>query len=232
MDVAASIAGLVSLGIQVTQSLVDYYTTYKGREADLAHTFKKLNRLLRMLESLRYHLADRKFLPDEKDLLEAIEGTIQDCEEYIHELQIQCGKFKDNPTCSNIRAKARTSARKLAYPFRRSTLEALDEAVDEVASHLGLALQMLQQNNMDGVQNDTEEIKSLLDLVRADQIAQAVRGWLQAPDAGVNYNEACKKRHGGTGLWLVKKSPVFLAWLIKPNSFLWLNGFAGCGKPD
>lgn len=228
MDVAASIAGLLSLGIQVTQSLVDYYAAYKGREADVAHTSKKLDRLLGMLENLRLHLADRKSHPDEKDVLNAIEGTMQDCEVFLHKLQSQCEKFKDNST-SGIRAKARTPALKLAYPFRRSTLAALDETVDEVASHLALALQMLQQKSTDRVQDNTEEIKSLLELVRADQISQGIRSWLQAPDAAVNYNEACKKRHDGTGLWLVY-GPVFSSWRTKPNSFLWLNGFAGCGK--
>ncbi|CAK7207252.1 hypothetical protein SEUCBS139899_010062, partial [Sporothrix eucalyptigena] len=110
MDVAASIAGLVSLGIQVTQSLVDYYTTYKGRETNVADTTKKLNRLLDMLENLRCQFVDRKFLPDEQDLFMTIEGTIKDCEEYIHELQSQCSKFMENST-SDIRAKARTAAR-------------------------------------------------------------------------------------------------------------------------
>ncbi|ERS97064.1 hypothetical protein HMPREF1624_06393 [Sporothrix schenckii ATCC 58251] len=228
MDVAASIAGLISLGIQVTQSLVDYYTAYKGRETDVADTTKKLKRLSGMLESLRCHLVDRKFLADDQDLLETIEGALRDCEGCIHELQSQCDKFKDNST-SSIQAKALTAARKLAYPFRRTTLEELNDTVDEIAAHLSLALQSLQLKNIDRVQNDTEDTKRLLDLVRANQISLTIRSWLKAPDATVNYNEACKKRHGGTGLWLVK-SPVFFSWLTKPNSFLWLNGFAGCGK--
>ncbi|KAK3934067.1 hypothetical protein QBC46DRAFT_462808 [Diplogelasinospora grovesii] len=49
-----------------------------------------------------------------------------------------------------------------------------------------------------GIQDDIEHIKALLNL-------------LKAPDAAINYKEACKKRHLDTGLWF-------------------LNGFAGCGK--
>ncbi|CAK7229957.1 hypothetical protein SEUCBS140593_007422 [Sporothrix eucalyptigena] len=128
MDIAASIAGLVSLGIQVTQSLVDYYTAYTGREADVAHTTKKLNRLAGMLESLRCHLVDRKFLPDEQDLLKTIESAIQDCEECIRELQSLCDKVKDNST-AGIRATARASTRRLAYPFRKGTLQTIDDTV-------------------------------------------------------------------------------------------------------
>lgn len=88
---------------------------------------------------------------------------------------------------------------------------------------------MLQQNDLSNVQEDTEDTKALLDLVRASQISSNIRDWLGAPDATINYNEACKKRHLSTGLWFVKGFS-FLDWLAKPNSFLWLNGFAGCGK--
>ena len=108
-------------------------------------------------------------------------------------------------------------------------MQKLDENIDEIVSHLSLALQVLQQKDISIIQDDIKDAKALLDLVRADQISSSVREWLKAPDATINYNEACKKRYGSTGLWLVKGSS-FSTWLRKPNSFLWLNGFAGCGK--
>jgi ankyrin repeat domain-containing protein 50 len=94
---------------------------------------------------------------------------------------------------------------------------------------LSLALQVLQQKDISNVQDDIEDAKAVLDLVRAGQISSTIRDWLKAPDATINYNEACKVKHLGTGLWLVN-GPFFSAWLAKPKSFLWLNGFAGCGK--
>ncbi|CCF44198.1 vegetative incompatibility protein HET-E-1, partial [Colletotrichum higginsianum] len=56
-----------------------------------------------------------------------------------------------------------------------------------------------------------------------------IRDWLKAPDATVNFNDACTKKHPGTGLWFVK-SGVFDTWIKERQSFLWLKGFAGCGK--
>jgi len=228
LSVAGGVVGIISLSIQVTQGLVDFYSAHKGRQSDLAHTAKKLEHLLRTLEILHDKLAQRRFSAEEKPLLKNVEGSIQDCEECIHELQNEANKFKDNPT-NGIRATARTAARKVAYPFRQSTLQALDEDVDEIVSHLSLALQVLQHTNTDQVLNDIEDTKALLSLVRAGQISSATRDWLKAPDATINYNDACKKRHPSTGLWLVKDSS-FSAWLTNPNSFLWLYGFAGCGK--
>ncbi|KAF2180645.1 hypothetical protein K469DRAFT_639699 [Zopfia rhizophila CBS 207.26] len=181
-----------------------------------------------MLKILRRQLTDRKFRAEEQDLLKNIEGLIEACEESIYELQTRVEKFKES-SGDGLQAAARTATRQLAYPFKQSTLRKLDADIDEIVSHLSLALQVLQAKDICNVQNDTEDAKALLNLVRADQISSTIHEWLKSPDATINYNEAYKKKHPGTGLWFVKGSS-FSAWLVKPKSFLWLNGFAGCGK--
>jgi len=225
LSVVASVAGIISLGIQVAQSLVNFYEAYKGQKSDIAHTTKRLESLLNVLERLRKQSADRA---DEPGLFESIKGSITDCTEYIYELQCETEKFKDK-SADGIRAAARTATRRLEYPFRQSTLQKLDEDIDEIVSHLSLALQVLEQKDIGKVQDDIQDIKALLDLVRASQISTSIREWLRAPDATINYHEANKKKHLGTGRWFVQGSS-FSAWLTEPNSFLWLNGFAGCGK--
>lgn len=79
------------------------------------------------------------------------------------------------------------------------------------------------------IQNDIEEVENIMKNVQAQQLAASVRQWLRAPDATIDYNAACAKRHVGTGQWFVQ-SPAFTTWLRQDNSFLWLYGFAGCGK--
>ena len=64
-----TLVGIISLGIQVADSLVKYYTAYKDRESDTDHTIKRLSHLLTVLEILRKQLADREFRPDEQSLL-------------------------------------------------------------------------------------------------------------------------------------------------------------------
>ncbi|KAH7146961.1 hypothetical protein B0J13DRAFT_524680 [Dactylonectria estremocensis] len=71
------------------------------------------------------------------------------------------------------------------------------------------------------VQDDIEDTKALLDLVRATQVSSGIREWLKAAHATIGFNEAAKKMHPGTGLWFVK-GPAFTTWLEKPGSFLWL----------
>jgi hypothetical protein len=225
LSVIASVAGIISLGMQVTQSLVDYYESYKGQKSEVAHTTRKLEHLLSVFGILQQQSTARA---NEPDLFESIDRSIHDCKEYIHELQRENEKFEENPA-NGMRAAARTATRRLAYPFRQSTLQKLDEDIDEIVSHRSLALQVLEQKGVGNVQDDIEDVKSLLNLVRAAQVSSNIRQWLKAPDASINYNEACKKKHPGTGLWFVR-APCFSTWLVEPNSFLWLNGFAGCGK--
>jgi ankyrin repeat domain-containing protein 50 len=224
LSVAASVAGIISLGIQVTQSLADYYEAYKGQKSEIAKTAEKLKNLLDVFESLHRELTDRKFRADEKDLLETIEGSIQICEENIHELQAKIDKFKSTSVNS-----IQTTTRQLAYPFRHSTLRKLDADIDEIVSNLSLALAVLHQKDIGHVQDDIEDVKAVLDLVRTTQISSTIRDWLKAPDTTIDYNDACKLKYPQTGLWFVK-GPYFSTWLVKANSFLWLNGFAGCGK--
>jgi hypothetical protein len=227
-SLAVSGAGLLSLGIQVTQSLVDFYASYKDRDSNLNNTVQELESLLDILQHLSKALATRKFEADERGLVERIENTIKDCEEAIKELDDECKKFKQASSQGKIDA-IKVAARKLAYPFRRSTLQKIDENVGELRTNVGLALGVLQLKDSVKTQNEIDDIKELVTLIQARQISRDIQDWLKAPDASINHNEACAKKHPGTGTWLVK-SDTYTRWLTGRNSFLWLQGFAGCGK--
>jgi hypothetical protein len=228
MAEVGTVVGIISLGIQVAEGQVRYYTACKDRESDTTHTVKRLMHLLSVLDVLRQRLSERKFQPNETSLVEVIKRSVGDCEELIHELQHETEKFTKDPS-PGIVAAARTTGRRLAYPFRQSTLQKLDEDINELCANLSLALRVLQQQDLGSVQDEIQDTKALLDRIRADQVSSEIREWLKAPDASINYHEACKKRHPRTGLWFIN-GPEFHAWLQTPSSFLWVNGFAGCGK--
>jgi hypothetical protein len=226
--IAVGVAGLLSHGVQVTQSLVDFYSSYKERDSNLTSTTQDLESLLDILQHLSKALATRNFEADERSLIERIENTIKECEKAIKELEDEYQKFRKDSTTGKIDA-IKVVARKLTYPFRRSTLQKIDENVSEIRTHVSLALAVLQLKNRARAQNDIEDTKALVNLIRARQISRDVQDWLKAPDASINHNEACAKKHPGTGTWLVK-SDTYTRWLRGRNSFLWLQGFAGCGK--
>ncbi|KAI1868470.1 uncharacterized protein JN550_006386 [Neoarthrinium moseri] len=188
----------------------------------------ELDNLLGVLATLRSQLADRTFRPSEVHLASTIESAITQCDECVQELRSEADKLKKTPVDS-LQTAIKATGRRIAYPIRQSTLQRLDEDIDELVSQLSLALQLLQQGVIDRIEDAVEDASVVLDLVRASQVSSEIRDWLKAPDASINFNEACKMKHAGTGLWFVK-GESFSAWLQQANSFLWLQGFAGCGK--
>ena len=153
LSVAASVAGLISLGIQVTQSLVDFYKAYENRDSELVHTIERLDSLLDIFQCLRKILSDRHFQAEERSLVESIETSINSCEESIQELQDECQKFSET-TSQGIKAAVRVAGRRVTYPFRRSTLQKLDENIDDIRGNLSSALSVLQLEDTQRVQDD------------------------------------------------------------------------------
>ena len=228
LSVAGSVVGIISLGIQVTTSLVSFYNSYKGRESDIIHMTGKLNGLLVTLQSLETTLSDRSFHVDERSLIESIETSVKSCDEMVQELQHEYQKISE-PSSDGTGAAIKLAGRRGTYPFRQSTLLKLDEDVDELRANISTALDVLQLKDNQRMQDEITEMSVLLDLVRASQVSSDLRTWLNAPDAFDDHNLAIAKKHPGTGVWLVKSDNIS-NWMAEGNSMMWLNGFAGSGK--
>ena len=164
---------------------------------------------------------------DERSLVQSIETSIKSCDEMIQELRHECQKIS-KPSSDGTRAATKLAGRRVTYPFRQSTLQKLDEDIDELRANLSTALDVLQLKDNQRMQDEITEINWLLDLVRASQVSSDVHNWLKAPDA-FNDHVAVAKKHPGTGVWLIK-SDSFSKWMVEANSMMWLNGFAGSGK--
>lgn len=121
LSVAAGIAGLISLGIQVTESLVEFYTSYKDQDTEVSRTTRNLETLLGIFKSLSSALQSRTFRPDGSELVKNIENLIYKCDEYIQELKEEWDKF-NKATASRIKGTIKVGGRRATYPFRRSTL--------------------------------------------------------------------------------------------------------------
>ncbi|CAG7989484.1 unnamed protein product [Penicillium nalgiovense] len=210
LSIASGVAGLLSFGIQVTKSLVDFYSAYKDQTLALAKITLKLENLL-----------DGCPTPRE-------DKAAVGCREIIEELSEVCQKFQKD-TALGLKARIQLVGRRATYPFRESTLKKLEEDIGEIRENLSLALNVLQLRNQTGLEDGISEIKLLVERMNTIHISTTIRDWLKAPDATIDHNAAYEKRHTSTGLWLVN-GQKFQNWLLEHNSFLWLNGFAGCGK--
>lgn len=90
LSVVGSVAGVISLGVKVTQWLVDFYKSYNNRDAELAGIIERLESLAETFQSLQKALSSRIFQADERGLVKSIETSITKCDELIQELQDEC----------------------------------------------------------------------------------------------------------------------------------------------
>lgn len=224
VSIAASAAGLISLGIQVTQSLVDFYHSFKNFDEDYVYTTQRLEFLFEIFKSLEKTISDPNFQKKERNLGKKIEISIESCDELIQELKEEWEKL--TKSSKGIQKSIELVGHRLAYPFRKSTLQRIEENVDGICKCLSFALEVF---NLKKNHDEIAEIKALLSLISNHQISSQILDWLKAPDATIDHQIACSKKHTRTGLWFTESS-IFTNWLIEKNSILWLNGFAGSGK--
>jgi hypothetical protein len=228
LSIASGVAGLLSLGIQVTQSLVNFYSAYKDQESDLIQITQNLGNLLVIFTALDEALLRRRPRIDDQELVGSIDRSIWGCKEIIKELEAECHKLQETST-AGFKGQIKSAGRRVAYPFRKSTLQKLEEDISEIRENLSLALDVLQLKSNNTLQEDLSKLRSLLEHINATHISSEIRSWLMAPDATSDHNAACEKHHSGTGTWFIE-GHHYKNWLMERNSLIWINGFAGCGK--
>ncbi|CAI7603436.1 unnamed protein product [Penicillium pancosmium] len=232
LSIAAGVAGFLSFGIRVTQTLVDFYSDYKNQDADIATIIQNMKTLQNTLRSLGTAVQQRQShnASAEDSLLQEVDKATQNSHEIIYELQEECQKLHaKSDSGTGFKDRFQAAGRRATYPFRKSTLQKIEEDISEIRESLTFALSVLQLQGHNRIEDDILTVKYLLERTNTSQISFAIRAWLQAPDPSLNQNAFFAKHHPETGLWFIR-SPQFTNWLIERDSFLWLNGFAGCGK--
>ncbi|KAJ5117570.1 NACHT nucleoside triphosphatase [Penicillium atrosanguineum] len=228
LSIAAGISGFLSLGIQVTQALVDFYSVYKSQDTELVKLTQNIENLQDTFRSLEVAVHQRQSQGDAEELLQEVDKATQRCQEVIKELQIECQRFHAG-AIPGFKGHVQVAGRRAAYPFRRSTMQKIQEDIGDIRENLSFALDVLQFKSHKRIEDELSDVKSVVERINLNQISLAIRAWLVAPDASANHNAIYAKHHPNTGLWLIN-SHDFANWLKERNSFLWLNGFAGCGK--
>ncbi|KAM5521098.1 hypothetical protein FOXYSP1_14988 [Fusarium oxysporum f. sp. phaseoli] len=82
---------------------------------------------------------------------------------------------------------------------------------------------------LSSIESTGNETKHAVMSMASDHRSAKIERWLSPPDYSTNANLARKRRHPGTGAWLLN-SPAFQEWKLGTRQHLWLYGLAGCGK--
>ncbi|KAH7230930.1 hypothetical protein BKA59DRAFT_321290 [Fusarium tricinctum] len=82
---------------------------------------------------------------------------------------------------------------------------------------------------LSSIESTGNETKHAVMSMASDHRFVKIKKWLSPSDCSTNANLARKRRHPGTGAWLLN-SPAFQEWKLGSRQHLWLYGLAGCGK--
>ena len=135
VDVAGTAVGVVSLGITVAHSLLDYYRSWKDAPEDVLCTLASLQSLRQILERIRsYCLLNSGSELNIGDCLTVCEAGVQKLQQKLHKIR------KIAPSsCSTVRDSLKSYSLRALYPFKESTLAKLRELVAELKSTLALS---------------------------------------------------------------------------------------------
>ena len=138
---ASGAAGILSLGITVCQSLLDYYHSWKDAEEHVAKTYTSIEELSKILKLLAIAIEHKEF---NEEILNKIRDSIESAETSLRNLEHKLNKVRVVALQNDWKSKAKAKFRRTLYPFKESTLAKLRELSSETRANLSLALNLLQ----------------------------------------------------------------------------------------
>lgn len=245
LSAASAAAGLISLGITVCQSLLDYYDSWKHAEENVAKTCASIEELSRTLKLLAIAVEHKEF---NSEIVNQIQHSIESAKDSLLNLQRKLGKVRVTALQNAWKDKAKAQFRRTLYPFKESTLAKLRELSSETRHNLSLALSLLQIDasaaslmkldsisaNVSDIARSTRETANLVDGLALNEKTRELRAWLSGQyDPTQKQDETWRERHPDTGQWFLQ-SHKFRAWLEGPAQqtppVLNLIGKSGAGK--
>ncbi|KAL6358357.1 hypothetical protein LRP88_08542 [Fusarium phalaenopsidis] len=116
----------------------------------------------------------------------------------------------------------------MAAAYAKDLLHQIPPNKIEAERPVGEVLNSIQRR-LDRVLSTANETRDAMVTMTSDSHLHNVERWLSPPDYSINAKLARKRRHAGTGTWLLD-SPAFQEWKLGSRRHLWLYGLAGCGK--
>ena len=138
MSTASAVAGIVSLGITVCQSLINYISSVSVANEVVTRTLDSVATLRDLLELLVRPLHDTNF---DRATRQRVQACMLDCRNGIELLQKKSEKLINQ---GKNTGKLKTTIQKAVFPFRESTLVRTQEVCRDLQDNLVAALGLLQ----------------------------------------------------------------------------------------
>ncbi|KAH6991909.1 hypothetical protein EDB82DRAFT_427570 [Fusarium venenatum] len=241
MEVAASVAGLISLADLTFRVVYKYVRGVKEAENDIKNLKREIEGLCSVLRTL-HALTDFLVTEEEKDKAALSVGILDQCKETLQEIHT---KVQRALTSFERKKFLKTTLQKLKWPFSNiETKELLNTlsrykltismatSADSLSKlHILLNKQVEHNIKIEEAVKNIDDSTRLIANIELDKEKRRILDSFMGPTLNPRHNldQSIELRHPTTGTWLMS-SIELQSWFTEPGSLLWLNGIAGGGK--
>ncbi|KAI1148212.1 hypothetical protein F4825DRAFT_106855 [Nemania diffusa] len=145
LSIAGLATGVVSLGLQLFETVKEYLDAVKARSEEVESTRRQADNMRKLLEAIHDLLP--RMQADYPTSAAMVQNHVKPCEAELHGLNdFLLGLCCTSTNKSGIRSKLEEQRKKLSYPFNRTYISQLESRLEKVNSALQMALQLAEIN--------------------------------------------------------------------------------------
>ena len=137
-SIAGSAVSVISLGIQVCSGLLPYYEAFKSYDSYGIRVYGKLDGLKTTLVTLQESL--ERLAPTSASAVENTRRKILSCQTGFQVIEQTWKDCQRSSSSDGIRQKVQNVRRRIAFPFKKSTLQDLDALMTDLQLNLDTAI--------------------------------------------------------------------------------------------
>ncbi|KAF5633874.1 ankyrin repeat-containing protein [Fusarium tjaetaba] len=142
LSVAGLALAVVSLGLQVTGGITDYFDSLNSRDQDISSIIQRNDMLRKTLQLIESSIS--RFQNDHRTVTETLRQFLDSSNEELKVLVAMVATLNiDDQGTGGRRNKARNKGKKLLHPFHRPKLEQMATKLHHINATLQLGLQSL-----------------------------------------------------------------------------------------
>lgn len=143
LSIAGLATGVVSLGLQLFETVKEYLDAVKARSEEVESTRRQADNMRKLLEAIHDLLP--RMQADYPTSAAMVQNHVKPCEAELHGLNdFLLGLCCTSTNKSGIRSKLEEQRKKLSYPFNRTYISQLESRLEKVNSALQMALQLAE----------------------------------------------------------------------------------------
>lgn len=230
MDPLSVSASIVTL-LQLSSTVIGYLSDVKGGPRELQRLRLEVCSILPILSVLQDEAEQAKSGDRWSSTLLSLDvpnGPIQQFRAALEQLETRLTPIKGWKKIGKV----------FTWPFEKDetmgilgTIERQKLLFTLARQNDHIALTKAIKSDFNTLHNKIDEIGEGVARFELSDRHHKMRLWLSGVDPSLNYNRALRKRHEGTGNWLIEHD-IFRNWEQDPDSdsIIWLYGIPGCGK--